>query len=234
MPSSCFIERNLRISGAVLFAIYLVSEISGFMLSRAAIWSFQAHRVQVAETSQNDTNSNLGLADFTLWSQKRVKAYKQALAMKFGAPVAILSVPRIGINEVPVFEGTDDLTLNRGAGLIAGTGLPGESRNVGIAGHRDGFFRRLKYIQVGDQILLEAGRDNFEYKVEEIEIVDPSNVNVLRARASPSLTLVTCYPFYFVGDAPQRYIVHASLLALSRATSSLALTVPQTKMEEMP
>lgn len=213
MQSTRLIERNLQITGALLFAIYLVSEISGFVLSLTEMWSFQTNGAQTAKMQEANAKAAVqGAVNFALWSQKRIEAYKQALAMKFGTPVAILSIPRIGIDEVPVFPGTDDWTLNRGAGLISGTGRPGGSGNVGIAAHRDGFFRGLKDIQVGDRIELEANRGEFQYKVEDIEIVDPSNVNVLRTRAKPSLTLVTCYPFYFVGDAPLRYIVHAVLL----------------------
>ena len=154
--------------------------------------------------------------------------------MKFEAPIAVLTIPKIGI-EVPVFAGTDDLTLNRGAGMIAGTASPGKTGNMGIAGHRDGFFRRLKDIRVGDHIELFAGHDKFVYAVEDITIVDPSDVTVLSPRPRTSLTLVTCYPFYFVGDAPQRYIVHASLVDTESATaSSLNSAVQQKKSEETP
>jgi sortase A len=113
--------------------------------------------------------------------------------------------------EVPVFEGTDDFTLNLGAGRIIGTAKPGSSGNIGIAAHRDGFFRGLKDIQEGDEIdLVTAGR-RAAYLVDSIRIVTPDDVSVLHARERPSLTLVTCYPFYFVGSAPNRYIVQASL-----------------------
>jgi sortase A len=110
----------------------------------------------------------------------------------------------------PVFEGTDEWELNRGLGWIQGTASPGEAGNVGIAGHRDGFFRALKDVRVGDDIELLTLRRAASYTVDAIEIVTPDNVGVLRPRGAPSLTLVTCYPFYFVGDAPQRFIVHAT------------------------
>jgi sortase A len=101
--------------------------------------------------------------------------------------------------------------LNRGVGRIAGTSLPGQGGNIGIAGHRDGFFRTLKDIRTGDAIELvtTSGKDIFV--VDQIRITNRGDVSVLRPRAKRSLTLVTCYPFYFVGPAPSRYIVEASL-----------------------
>ncbi len=112
---------------------------------------------------------------------------------------------------MPVLEGTDDLTLDRGVGHIPGTAALGEAGNVGIAGHRDGFFRGLKDVHVGDTIDVYTQRGRSRYVVDEIQIVSPDNVSVLAPRAEPSLTLVTCYPFYFVGSAPSRYIVHATM-----------------------
>ena len=106
---------------------------------------------------------------------------------------------------------TDDLSLNRAVGHIAGTALPGDSGNVGIAGHRDGFFRGLKDIVTGDTIEITTQAKTDTYVIDQITIVNPSDVSVLAPRSQPSVTLVTCYPFYFVGSAPQRYIVQASL-----------------------
>jgi len=232
MLSIRVVERNLRVTGAILFTVYFLSELSGFFLSRPASGSIQPKDALAGELREKSTNAKLGAVDFALWSQKRIEAYKQALAAKLDAPVARLSIPRIGIDEVPVFEGTGDLTLNRGAGLIAGMGRPGRPGNVGIAAHRDSFFRGLKDIKVGDQIELNARSREFAYKVEDIEIVDPGDVSVLKSRSKPSLTLVTCYPFYFVGDAPMRYIVHAALLNLSKATSRGAFPISNAKMGE--
>jgi len=121
---------------------------------------------------------------------------------------------------VPVFDGTDDLTLNRGVGRIIGTAKVGDTGNIGIAGHRDGFFRGLKDISVGDEIDLTMTTQKTIYLVDQIEIVSPSDVQVLGPRSAPSLTLVTCYPFYFVGDAPQRFIVHASMASRQPPVSS--------------
>jgi sortase A len=127
-------------------------------------------------------------------------------------PLAVLRIERLKIR-APVFEGTDDLVLNRGIGWIAGTAKPGDpgDGNIGMAGHRDGFFRGFKDIALGDVVELSTRGVVGVYAVDSTEIVSPSDVGVLRPRGAPSLTLVTCYPFYFVGDAPQRFIVHATL-----------------------
>ena len=124
--------------------------------------------------------------------------------------------------EVPVFDGTDDLTLNRGAGRIIGTARLGEPGNTGIAGHRDGFFRGLKDIAAGDKLdLVTLGRTE-RYTVTAIQITTPEDVSVLGPTDTPSLTLVTCYPFYFVGSAPQRFIVRATISPASKSGSSIA------------
>jgi sortase A len=124
-------------------------------------------------------------------------------------PVGVLDIPSLQL-QVPVLEGTDDLTLDRGVGHITGTPWLSDGGNIGIAGHRDGFFRALKDIHVGDTIDLHSQQGSTHYLVDEIQIVSPDEVSVLEPRAKSSLTLVTCYPFYFVGSAPLRYIVHAT------------------------
>lgn len=219
MKSYWRIERFLLIAGLVLVLVCIVAQVDGLVMSRAAVWSFEAHQSESATADASSAKQDSSSLNFSLWSEKRILAYKAALAMKFDAPLAVLSIPRIGL-EVPVFDGTDDLILNRGAGRIAGTAKPGQPGNIGIAAHRDGFFRGLKDIRVGDRIELRVQNDESLYAVDDIEIVQPTDVTVLRNRASPSLTLVTCYPFYFVGDAPQRYIVHASIVDSDKATAS--------------
>lgn len=146
--------------------------------------------------------------DLSLWNSKRIARYRAALLYQ-AMPLAVLRVPRLEL-EVPVYEGTSDLTLNRGAGRISGTAaVEDESGNIGIAAHRDGFFRPLKDIQVGDAVFLETVDATREYRVRRLQIVDPDQVGVLAATGRSEITLVTCYPFYFVGPAPQRFIVHA-------------------------
>ena len=157
--------------------------------------------------------------EFGLWNPKRIAAYNESLRIQMAPPMAVLSIDKLQLR-VPVFDGTDELVLNRGAGHIAGTPRPGEEGNIGIAGHRDGFFRSLKDIAVGDRVDMTTLDSRFAFTVDDIEIVNPDDVYVLQPRPQTSLTLVTCYPFYFVGNAPQRYIVHASIAGPTEFTST--------------
>jgi sortase A len=147
--------------------------------------------------------------DYSLWSKRRTKLY-QASLRKPVESLALLRIPTLQL-EVPVLDGTDEVTLNRGVGRIAGTSLPGQGGNIGIAGHRDSFFRRLKDIRTGDAIELVTISGTDVFVVDQIRITGPADVSALRPKAKYSLTLVTCYPFYYFGPAPSRYIVEASL-----------------------
>ena len=149
--------------------------------------------------------------DMTTWSPERVARYHESLQENL-APQALLRIPSVKL-VVPVFEGTNELNLNRGAGRIEGTARIGEAGNVGIAAHRDGFFRVLKDVRVGDTLLLERLAATDAYRIVSTTIVDPSEVSVLAPTTTQSVTLVTCYPFYYVGSAPRRFIVHAQLEA---------------------
>ena len=154
-----------------------------------------------------DPNSSSRI-NFELWSIKRIAAYQDSLTKKTEMPLAILRIPKISL-EAPVFNDTDDLTLNRGVGRILGTAQIGQPGNLGIAGHRDGFFRGLKDIELGDTIELQLPGGTDRYAVSQIQVVAPEDTYVLRQQSEPTLTLVTCYPFYYVGSAPKRYIVTA-------------------------
>ena len=171
--------------------------------------SFWASQASAQTPDEGRPQSQSSLPDFRLWSEKRIKEYRASLLVHVPAPLGVLEIPSLRL-QVPVLEGTDDLTLDRAVGHIRGTAPVGESGNIGVAGHRDGFFRGLKDIHVGDSIDLHSQSGTSHYLVDEIQIVPPSDISVLATRAKPSLTLVTCYPFYFVGSAPLRYIVHAT------------------------
>jgi sortase A len=148
-------------------------------------------------------------ADVRDWHPNRVRAWRDALKRLSPPPLATLQIRRLGV-DVTVLPGTDDWTLNRAVGHIADTALPGSQGNVGVAGHRDGFFRPLKDIAIGDLIeVTTAGRLD-RYRVTQTWIVEPRDVWVLDPTGSASLTLVTCYPFYFIGSAPKRFIVRAA------------------------
>lgn len=122
--------------------------------------------------------------------------------------LAILRIPGIAL-EVPVSYGTDERVLLRGAGLVEGTALPGSNGNVAIAAHRDTHFRPLKDLSLGDRIELALLDRTQIYIVTDLTVVEPTDVHVLADTGDAVLTLVTCYPFYFVGHAPQRFIVRA-------------------------
>lgn len=147
--------------------------------------------------------------DQSLWSEKRVRDFQASLAVDAGEPQAVLRIKDLGL-EVPVFASASDLHLNRGAGFIEGMGQPDSGGNIGIAGHRDGFFRVLKDVAPGQQIEIQTRKQLHRYRVVSVEIVESSDHRLLADTIDPTVTLVTCYPFYFVGNAPQRFIVRAA------------------------
>lgn len=224
------IEAVLLFSGMVLVIVYGCARMHSELVSRASLWSFKAQKSISRGVKGDDPGGRK--VDFTRWSDNGVKAYTQALSANLPAPLAVLSIPRLGM-ETPVFEGTDDFTLSRGAGRIKGTAMPGEPGNIGIAAHRDSFFRNLKDVRPGDRIELAQLDHRFVYTVDTLAVVDPSNVTVLQARPQPSLTLVTCYPFYFIGGAPRRYIVQASLADSAQPISKTDVETSQLYKEKM-
>lgn len=153
---------------------------------------------------------NLLPGDRSDWSTQRVAAWidARADAARSDVPQAVLRIPELGI-EAEVFAGTGDRVLDLGVGHIEGTAGLNQSGNVGIAGHRDGYFRRLKDARRNQriEILTQTGRQ--QYVIVGTHIVEPTNTSVLAGDGRADLTLVTCYPFYFLGSAPQRFIVHA-------------------------
>lgn len=148
---------------------------------------------------------------------RQLLAQRQASTQKAKLPLANLStkglvgriqIPRLGVEAI-VMEGTSKTTLRRAVGHIAGTALPGQLGNVGISGHRDTFFRPLRNIRQNDIITLTTLSGEFRYRVVTTKIVTPFEVAVLDSTQEEILTLVTCYPFYFLGSAPDRFIVRA-------------------------
>jgi sortase A len=120
-----------------------------------------------------------------------------------------VEIPLLGVSTV-VREGTDAETLRRAVGHIPGTARPGERGNVGLAGHRDTFFRPLREIRVGDEVGVVTPRGRFEYRVVSMRVVAPADTRVLASDGTGALTLVTCWPFGYVGNAPYRYVVRAA------------------------
>ena len=138
----------------------------------------------------------------------KAKGAEGTTDLREGDIVGKLHVPRIGIS-VMVLQGIEKNTLIVGAGHVPGTPLPGAVGNVVIAAHRDTFFRNLEDIRPGDSIQVVTVRRTYEYIVASTEVVDPDDIHVMESRGRPEITLITCYPFYFVGPAPKRFIVHA-------------------------
>ena len=204
-------ERTAWAGGVVCLALWGALQFESGAAARRDVERFA--RVQAASLQQS------GAPDMTLWDAERISAWQLALHEPAPQVLAVLRIPKIRL-EVPVLPGTDEAALNRGVGHIEETALPGTDGNSGIAGHRDWFFRGLKDIGPADTIQLETLRGTEVYRVERTWVVDPEDVSVLDATLTPSLTLVTCYPFYHVGPAPQRYIVRAvrthTALALRR------------------
>jgi sortase A len=149
-----------------------------------------------------------GKVDMNLWSAVRVKAYKVALKQETPRTLAILRIPRLNL-EVPVYDGTADAVLDLAAGRIEDTALPGTPGNVGIAAHRDGYFRALKDIKEGDALVLDTPVATEQFRVQWIKITTPDDVSVIDPTPTSAVTLVGCYPFYHVGAAPKRFIVRA-------------------------
>ena len=211
MKAASWTQSLLLILGLLLIGIYVAAYFYREVVSRATLKRFDDLRTEALVKPAAALLPTSGFKfDFSLWSKKRIAEYEESLVARINPPLAVLRISKVQL-EVPVLEGTDDLTLNRGVGHIAGTVEPGEEGNIGIAGHRDGFFRVLKDIGPGDTIELETPRGTDKYTVDQVVLVSPKDVSVLGPRPIRSLTLVTCYPFYFIGSAPQRYIVQASM-----------------------
>lgn len=131
-----------------------------------------------------------------------------------GDVIGEMEIPRLGLKTI-VVQGDSPKILRRAVGHIAETALPGNPGNVSLAGHRDGFFRPLRNIQLGDAITLKTLDGNFQYQVESTAVVPPNDMQVLQPTSERTLTLVTCFPFYYVGSAPNRFIVRARQVELS-------------------
>jgi len=163
--------------------------------------------------------ASLDAPDQSLWAPERVRDYAASLAAVKEAPLAILRIPALKL-EVPVYATDSELHLNRGAGLIAGMGLPDKGGNLGIAGHRDGFFRVLKDAVPGQKIEVVTRNRTHVFRVVSTEVVEATDPRPLADTLDPTVTLVTCFPFYFIGHAPQRFIVRGEYDWASKETST--------------
>ena len=192
-------ERLAWTTGVACLALF--GAVRGF-----GAWS-AARDVAAFTASAQVTGAGTSRPDTSLWSPARIRAWEESQPRE-AAVLALLRIPKIKLT-VPVLEGTDDAVLNRGVGHIEDTAGPGAVGNVGIAGHRDGFFRGLKDVVAGDALDIDVRGRTEHYRVEHIWIVEPEDIWVLDPTPGAAVTLVTCYPFYYIGAAPQRYIVRA-------------------------
>jgi sortase A len=164
----------------------------GFALLDARL--YQAEQARRFERALKETNL--------------ARAESPAIAVSEGSPLGRIEISAVGLT-VMVLEGTDEGTLRRAVGHIRGTPLPGQRGNVALAGHRDTFFRGLRRIRVNDEITLTTLSGSYRYRVDSTKVVKPEETEVLEDYGDDILTLVTCYPFNFVGLAPNRFIVRA-------------------------
>jgi sortase A len=178
-------------------------------------WAFQAYQSwqfeRALKEAQTSASSNPQPAASPLPAQEEVdRARAQSFGIDglAGSPLGRIEIPSIGLAAM-IMEGVDARTLRHAVGHIRGTPLPGQQGNVALAGHRDTFFRGLRNIHKDDEIMLTTLRGSYRYRVDSTQVVEPEDIHVLAATADDFLILVTCYPFYFVGPAPQRFIVRA-------------------------
>jgi len=208
------LQWSFIVAGLILLGFWVGVRLHGELGQKSEIRRFEDARLKLREPTAPATPRPSRIldvelsVDMSLWAADRIEEFEESLNHDFDPPLAILRIPTINL-EVAVLSGTSELALNRGVGHITGTPLPGEEGNIGIAGHRDGYFRGLKDVVKGDLIEVETLSGNETYAITELFLVDPPDVWVLEPTETPAITLVTCYPFYFVGSAPQRYIVRA-------------------------
>jgi sortase A len=155
-----------------------------------------------------------GTARVALSSQAGKAAATRAEARESGL-IGRLEIPRLGVEAI-VAEGTDSGTLRRAVGHLPTTPLPGETGNVALAAHRDSFFKNLGRVRLGDRVRMTTPDGVFDYRVESKLVVRPENASVLSASRTPTLTLITCYPFGYVGSAPERFVVRARQVEVAR------------------
>ena len=225
------VERLLWICGCLMLSIFLghlalaeyqrtrsIAAFKSQIGSTSGVMSIDVVQEEIAQAEPaapvQDATAVLalsaGVPDQTLWSPGRIASYAASLAEETSEVVGIFEIPRLGL-EVPVYESVSELHMDRGIARIDGTAEPGQGGNIGIAGHRDGYFRVLKDIKFGDELVLTSANGTDTYLVQQLMIVDPSAIDVLDPTPEKAITLVTCYPFYFVGHAPERFIVRAVL-----------------------
>ena len=159
--------------------------------------------------------------------ERAAKASAAMPSVRQGGLLGMLDVPRLKLS-TPVIQGDDTGILKRAVGHLPDTPMPWEDGNSAVAGHRDGLFRPLKDVKVGDEIRFRTTRDEFRYRVTKTAIVLPDDVSVLKKQDRSTLTLITCYPFSYVGAAPQRFVIHAERVPLATSSAGTRHPAPGT------
>ena len=211
--------------GVVLTGFFMVQLAQGEVERRQGIAAFEqlaqaggatADTMIVANTNAaprvaaSITAFEVGEPDTSPWAPGRIKDYQDSLKADLPPLLGVLEIPSVRL-KVPVYSTSTDLTMDRGAGVIDGMAYPHEEGNIGISGHRDGYFRVLKDISLGDEVVLQTLDGPKSFTIDSTQVVEISDTRLLQDTWDQTLTLVTCYPFYFVGHAPKRFIVTASL-----------------------
>jgi sortase A len=194
--------------GRWVLAVFAVIALGCCGLFLADGWLFQQRERRHFDRLLRDRQAESGATSRVLPSA----ASKGPAAVAPGGLIGRLEIPRLGLSLI-VAEGVDALTLRRAVGHIPGTGMPGKPGNIGLAGHRDTLFRSLRNVLPNDVITLTTPIGAYRYRVVSTKVVRPADVGVLEPNGSEVLTLVTCYPFYYVGPAPDRFIVRAERIA---------------------
>ena len=190
----------------------------GFGLAGLLLSGFCAYRILDARFFQARENMRLEERLRPGATRNSPASSQVSPPRKAGSLVGRLEIPRIHLSAI-VLEGGDERTLDRGVGRITHSADPGDPGNLVLGGHRDTYFRPLRYIRNGDRITVTTPQGSFQYAVEWTRVVQPEDTDLLRPTSDPALTLVTCYPFRYIGPAPQRFIVRARQLpALTQTT----------------
>jgi sortase A len=190
-----WLERALWTAGCCALGYCVFTSIDASLTQRQLACSFEKSKTHVGVTAQTTLDDST--ADV-----------HQAPARPGSGLVGRLEIPKLDVSSV-ILEGVGPQTLRVALGHVPGTSLPGQPGNVVIAGHRDTFFRPLRKIAIGDEVSVDTSTRTYYYQVRSFEIVDPRNVSALRFHNKNELTLITCYPFSYIGPAPKRFVVHA-------------------------
>jgi sortase A len=218
-----WLERLLLVSGVVALLWCVVIVLDGAIAQRNAQSALEI-AIAVDELTHAASAANTEPPSHVPSRHRRVDA---------SGVLAAMSIPRVKLSAM-VLDGSDARTLQRGPGHLAHTAVPGDAGNIVIAGHRDSFFRPLRHIRLGDDIFLETRDGRFHYRVTSLRVVGPREVSVLAPTSEEVLTLITCYPFWVLGHAPDRFIVRAARLADRTTTPVEARTLPSADWTHAP